>query len=95
MNAGLTASGTTTLATIFAGLGAVVPVPDLAVRGLAVDSRRVKSGDCFFALRGARTHGLTFIEQAIQNGATAVGIDSAEQPIVVPVPVVRVARLRG
>jgi UDP-N-acetylmuramoyl-L-alanyl-D-glutamate--2,6-diaminopimelate ligase len=83
-----------TLAAIFAGLEAELPVPDLAVQGLAIDSRRVTGGECFFALGGARAHGLSFVAQAIQNGAVAVGVDSAEPPPVVPVPLIRVPRLR-
>ncbi len=94
MIAASTSSGIPTLASIFAGLGAELPVPGLAVRGLAIDSRQITGGECFFALRGARENGLSFVAQAIQNGAVAVGIDSAEQSPVVPVPVIRVPRLR-
>ena len=42
------------------------------VTGLAVDSRSVKPGDLFFALAGARTDGLRFIDAAIAAGAVAV-----------------------
>ncbi len=83
-----------TLATIFAGLGAVAPVPDSPVHGLAIDSRRVRAGDCFIALRGAHESGLLFVPEALENGATAVGVDSLESLFTVPVPVVRVPQLR-
>jgi UDP-N-acetylmuramoyl-L-alanyl-D-glutamate--2,6-diaminopimelate ligase len=45
---------------------------ELAVGGLAVDSRAVKPGDLFFALAGAKTDGARFIDQAIASGAVAI-----------------------
>lgn len=45
---------------------------DIAVTGIAVDSRAVKPGDVFFALAGGKTDGARFIDQAIASGAVAV-----------------------
>jgi UDP-N-acetylmuramoyl-L-alanyl-D-glutamate--2,6-diaminopimelate ligase len=45
---------------------------EVAVTGLAVDSRAVKPGDLFFALAGAKTDGARFIDQAVASGAVAV-----------------------
>jgi UDP-N-acetylmuramoyl-L-alanyl-D-glutamate--2,6-diaminopimelate ligase len=45
---------------------------EVAVSGLAVDSRAVKPGDLFFALAGTKTDGARFIDQAIASGAVAV-----------------------
>ena len=45
---------------------------DVAVTGIAVDSRAVKPGDVFFALAGGKTDGARFIDQAIASGAVAV-----------------------
>ena len=45
---------------------------DVAVSGIAVDSRVVKPGDVFFAMAGAKTDGARFIDQAIASGAAAV-----------------------
>ena len=48
---------------------------DVAVTGIAVDSRAVKPGDAFFALAGVKTDGARFIDQAIALGAVAVVSD--------------------
>jgi len=45
---------------------------DVAVAGVAVDSRAVKPGDVFFALAGVKTDGARFIDQAIASGAVAI-----------------------
>ena len=58
----------------------------VAVSGLAVDSRAVKPGDLFFALAGAKTDGVRFIEQAIKSGAVAVA--GEHPPGNLPVPFV-------
>lgn len=52
-----------------------------AVTGLAYDSRRVKPGYVFVAMRGETSDGNQFIDRAIAAGAVAVVTDSAtEQP---------------
>ncbi|MGL5167927.1 MAG: UDP-N-acetylmuramoyl-L-alanyl-D-glutamate--2,6-diaminopimelate ligase [Afipia sp.] len=52
---------------------------DVAVSGVAVDSRAVKPGDVFFALAGVKTDGARFIDQAIASGAAAVVGDRIPQ----------------
>jgi UDP-N-acetylmuramoyl-L-alanyl-D-glutamate--2,6-diaminopimelate ligase len=47
----------------------------VVVTGLAVDSRRAKPGDIFFALAGHKTDGARFIDSAIASGAVAVAGD--------------------
>ena len=59
-------------------------VADLAVAGLAVDSRAVKPGEVFFALAGAKTDGARFVAQAIASGAVAVVGEQAPADIAVP-----------
>lgn len=50
----------------------VTPAEDLTVTGLALDSRRVRSGDLFFALAGVHQHGLRHVAEACRRGAAAV-----------------------
>lgn len=45
---------------------------DLELAGLTLDSRLVKPGYAFIALKGERHHGLDFAEQAIAKGAVAI-----------------------
>src|SRR5262249_41290175 len=45
---------------------------DIAVSGLASDSRLVKPGSVFFALAGAKTDGARFVASAIAAGAVAI-----------------------
>lgn len=43
-------------------------------QGVAIDSRKVKKGDLFFALKGEKTDGHKFIENALDNGAVGAVI---------------------
>src|ERR1700726_5321974 len=49
---------------------------DPSVSGVEYDSRRVKPGCVFVAIRGETSDGNRFIDQAIQSGAVAVVTDS-------------------
>ena len=46
------------------------------VTGVEYDSRRVKAGDIFFAMRGETTDGNRYIEAALSKGAAAIVTDS-------------------
>jgi len=63
-----------TLRELLVGLeGVAVSGPDtVAVTGLALDSRRVRPGDAFFALAGVRDDGARFVPAAIAAGARVV-----------------------
>ncbi|MHC4215118.1 MAG: Mur ligase domain-containing protein, partial [Planctomycetota bacterium] len=47
-------------------------IPDIDITGLAYDSREVKPGYLFAALRGAEQDGHDYIQQAIDNGAALI-----------------------
>jgi len=51
---------------------------DVEVAGIAIDSRRVRPGDAFVALRGTRTDGHKHVADALANGAVAV---VTEEPV--------------
>ena len=85
-----------TLRELLAGLHglAVHGADDVAVTGLALDSRRVRPGDAFFALAGVRDDGARFVPAAVAAGArVVVGAPGtrAEGATVVEVPEPRLA----
>ncbi|MEC8653644.1 MAG: UDP-N-acetylmuramoyl-L-alanyl-D-glutamate--2,6-diaminopimelate ligase [Planctomycetota bacterium] len=64
---------------------------DLAVDGLAFHSAEVRPGNLFFAIRGAKSDGAAYAQQAVARGAVAV---VSEEPLSLPVPVLVVANCR-
>ena len=66
--------------------------PDIT--GIAFDSRQVKPGSIFFALRGVNADGARFVPQAIANGAIAV-VAETPAPAGVTVPWVQVSHARA
>ncbi|MBD3278697.1 MAG: UDP-N-acetylmuramoyl-L-alanyl-D-glutamate--2,6-diaminopimelate ligase [Candidatus Aegiribacteria sp.] len=59
--------------------GTAVSVPDSIgiqeIMGLQEDSREVRAGDMFVAVRGFSTDGHRYVEQALKNGASAVIVE--------------------
>ncbi|HEX6971115.1 MAG TPA: Mur ligase family protein [Limnochordia bacterium] len=56
-------------------LGLAEPGADREVAGLASDSRAVRPGDLFFAIKGARYDGHAFVEEAFRRGAVAAVVE--------------------
>jgi len=54
---------------------------DPVVRGIATDSREIREGDVFFALRGAVVDGHAYLAQALANGAAAVFVEELPRGI--------------
>ncbi|WHI48289.1 UDP-N-acetylmuramoyl-L-alanyl-D-glutamate--2,6-diaminopimelate ligase [Microbulbifer sp. VAAF005] len=50
-------------------------IPDISVTGIALDSRKIKAGDAFMALRGSVVDGREYIDAAITAGAAVVLAD--------------------
>jgi UDP-N-acetylmuramoyl-L-alanyl-D-glutamate--2,6-diaminopimelate ligase len=70
--------------------------PELAVSGIALDSRRLDDGFLFLACAGANNHGLDFCEQAVRAGAAAIAFDTSTAKTVpdnIDVPLIPVDRL--
>src|SRR5271166_435387 len=53
------------------------PPDSTGVDGVSIDSRTVKRGDIFFAIRGERMDGHRFAEAAVDKGAAAAVVDQA------------------
>ena len=47
-------------------------IKNIKIKGLSLDSRKVKKGDLFFAIKGKEFNGNFFIKDAISKGAAAV-----------------------
>src|SRR5438270_6680164 len=52
---------------------------DAEITGIQYDSRKIKAGDLFVAMRGDATDGNRYIDTAIKNGAVAVVSDSVSE----------------
>ncbi|MGA2264233.1 MAG: Mur ligase family protein, partial [Acidobacteriota bacterium] len=64
------------------------------VLGVSYDSRQVKAGHLFVALKGAKTDGVLFVEEAIARGAVALASDHV--PASPPgIPTLKVQDARG
>ncbi|HEY6069780.1 MAG TPA: UDP-N-acetylmuramyl-tripeptide synthetase, partial [Chthoniobacterales bacterium] len=58
----------------------IIGPADRAVEGIAYDSRRVERNGLFVALRGEKSDGHDFIDQAIEKGATVIVAERDENP---------------
>jgi len=61
-------------------LGVPFAGPDAEVLRVSTDSRSIKPGDLFIALRGEKFDGGHFATQALQQGAVGVVLDAAQAP---------------
>src|SRR5258706_5981215 len=67
------------LSEVFQGVETSLPAgaSSLEIRQVSCDSRKVRPGALFFALRGAKADGNTFIQDALKRGAVAI---ASEEP---------------
>jgi UDP-N-acetylmuramoyl-L-alanyl-D-glutamate--2,6-diaminopimelate ligase len=78
------------------GIADTPGVGDIVVSGLTLDSRQVRPGDAFFALRGTRGHGISFAQGAVARGARVVLAEApADDTPQMDVPVLWVDGLHG
>ncbi len=59
----------------------IIGATDMNISGITYDSREVKAGSMFFAVKGTRVDGHTFINQVIESGATAVVCENLPENI--------------
>ena len=88
---------TRTLRNLLAG---ITDAPDIAITGIASDSREVEPGFLFLACQGIGSHGMNYLRQAIDNGAVAIAYDAAigvtpDETDIVAIPVDGLGRLLG
>ncbi|MDF4002277.1 UDP-N-acetylmuramoyl-L-alanyl-D-glutamate--2,6-diaminopimelate ligase [Luteibacter sp. PPL552] len=82
------------LAELLDGFADAQGAGDLAVSGLAIDSREIEPGQIFVAMRGLKGHGFDFAGTAVERGAVAILAEPPVDATDVGVPVVRVDGLR-
>lgn len=76
----------TTIGDLF-GADAPEPVRDVAIHDLTADSRQVTAGALFLAVAGGSRHGLEFLREAVEAGASAVAWEPSPEipgPVVAP-----------
>ncbi len=78
--------------TLAALLMDLADAPELEVQGIASDSRQLRDGFLFLACQGISSHGLDYLQDAIDAGACAVAWDSnnAEAPADAGIPMIAV-----
>jgi len=59
----------------------------LLITGISQSSKDVEEGDIFIALPGEKTHGASFVADAIRNGARAMLTDNAGAKMITGIPV--------
>ena len=87
----------TTQPTLAALLSGLADAPACRVLGIASDSRTLAEGFLFLACAGSGSHGLDYLDDAINAGIAALAFDSTtatSAPRDVDVPVIPVAGLR-
>ncbi len=59
-------------------------IQDMEIEGISYDTRTIKPGELFVALRGYKTDGHRYIAEARANGAAAVVAEEGEEVLLVP-----------
>ncbi len=63
------------------GANRVVSLPDVTVSGISIDTRTLKKGDLYFAIKGRRLDGHDYVVEAVERGACAVVAQGATPEI--------------
>ena len=84
----------TSLETLLQGMA---EAPAIAISGIASDTRDVGEGYLFLACRGERSHGLDYVQQAVEAGAAAIAYDASTARAIpaCDAPLIPVDGLRG
>ena len=66
----------------------------IPIKGISFDSRNIKKGNIFFAIKGIKTSGIKFIKDAEKKGASAVIIDKTIKNKETKIPLILVKDVR-
>ena len=55
--------------------------PTFQIKGISIDSRSIKKGDLFIAIKGDNFDGYDFIDNAIKSGASGIILSSLHSPL--------------
>ena len=64
------------------------------IKGLAIDSRKIKKGFIFFALTGSKLEGTKFINHAIKKGASVIICNSGARLKLTRYPILKVKNVQ-
>jgi UDP-N-acetylmuramoyl-L-alanyl-D-glutamate--2,6-diaminopimelate ligase len=68
---------------------------DIEIKGITCDSRKVKPGYAFVAIKGEKVDGHSFIGQAIEKGASVIYTEDDLHSLPVNIPVIKVENSRS
>lgn len=68
--------------------------PNMTISGISHDSREIKAGHLFVAVKGEKNDGHNYINEALRKGAVAIVAESEPLPVMPPVTWVQVADSR-
>ena len=69
-------------------------IKKIDINGLSLDSRKIKKGNLFFALKGNKLDGSKFIKHAINKGASVIICEKAIRENFFPIPVIKLKNIR-
>jgi len=84
-----------TLSELLHGIAEVAVANDRAISGVASDSRKLREGYVFLAIQGVGSHGIDYVQAAVDANAAAIVWDSstASEPVATEIPTIAVANL--
>lgn len=59
----------------------IIGNPDIDIKGVEIDSRQIKQGKMFIAMRGTQVDGHSYIDKAIEMGAAAIACETLPESL--------------
>ena len=67
----------------------------IKIKGLSINSKKIKKGYIFFAIKGNKTNGEKFIKEAVSNGAAAIICSEKCKYTSKHIPIIKTKSVRG